>query len=179
MYIFGDPIEATVSLFRRGYHQDHATKLAEARNQSKQNLSKEITIEEYAENLEDWFQFEKHYQNWRNIETPYPILFIKYQAIWDNIDTIFDFLDLPSNLKPEFPPQKARYSKIETLSKSARENLENLYGNFSDKVRKLPEVEIKRKKAFSYILQLPLIPVSISLNKQKFYPRLTLSTFLK
>lgn len=179
VYIFGDPIEATVSLFRRGYHQAHLTKLAKARNSTDQNFPKNITIEGYAENLEDWFRFEEHYQNWRNIETPYPILFIKYQAIWDKIDTIFEFLELPSELKSEFPVQKARQSKIDTLSKSTRENLEKLYGDFSEQVSQLPEIEIKPKKPFSYMGQLPWIPYSMLVNKQKFYPKLIYNSFVR
>lgn len=173
IYIYGDPIKATASLFRRNYHHAHA------RTITGKTLPKNMTLEEYATQLEDCFQFENHYYNWRNRDTAYPILFIKYNAIWESIDAIFDFLELPSNLKSKFPAKKKRQSSIESSPQSIINDLNQLYGKFKEEVEKSPDFEIKPSKSFSYIKKLPLIPRSLLVNQQTVYPKLVLNSFLR
>ncbi|OKH18213.1 hypothetical protein [[Limnothrix rosea] IAM M-220] len=76
IYIFGDPIEATVSLFRRGYHHAHSRKISPDKEATLELMSPETSLEDYAGYGKDLFGFERHYQNWSYIDRHYPVLFI-------------------------------------------------------------------------------------------------------
>ena len=175
IYIVGDPIEATISLFRRGYQHAQARKLIPPSATELPEPESLETLDRYAAFGQDCFQFEAHYRRWRHRPTAYPILFIKYRSIWKHLDAIFEFLNLPRHYQSNFPSPKPRHSSLEQLPSTTREGLERMYGQFSRYVASLPNIDWKPKTHFRYFLQLPQIPNSIRQNKQTIYPRLIAS----
>jgi Sulfotransferase domain len=167
IYIIGDPITATISLFRREYHFNQAKKLLNIQGGKTIGLiQKHTTLQEYAEAQVDCFQFEAHYKNWRTSSVPYPILFVKYEKIWDNLDAIFDFLNLPRSLQSSFPEKKQRNSSLDSLSDTTRRNLMVLYQDFADKLDKVPDIEILPARPFAHLIQIPILLSTLWDNRQ-------------
>ena len=64
-------------------------------------------------------------------------------TIWDHLDTLQSFLDLPEESIKEFPPETERISKLKNLGLPTQEKLEQLYGDFAEEIRRMPDVDIR------------------------------------
>jgi hypothetical protein len=123
IYVFGQPDKAVASLFRRNFQTDQYTKLnLLARLKPKPILS---SLEDYAVKGVDSLNLEKHYDNWRYRFKFYPILFIRYDKIYDEREKILSFLDLPLDLAGEFEKFTERKSSIEDVA--VQDNLNKIY----------------------------------------------------
>ena len=60
----------------------------------------------------DIYQTKTQIQNFVNAKVKYPILIVKYEKIWDNIDLFLNFLEIDLNQKSKFPKKKNRKSDI-------------------------------------------------------------------
>ncbi|WKN29783.1 hypothetical protein PZB74_12480 [Porifericola rhodea] len=150
VYVFGSPVKAVISLFRRQIYVAHSHKMLRFHPQSKP-LSNNTTLEEYAHLLDDKFKFENHFNQWLQ-HSPYQILFIRYNAIWDHIDEILSFLDIPLSEKGKFPAKKERASNNIDLDDKTLSNLHTLYMRFESQLSNFPDLLITNsEKGFSHI----------------------------
>ena len=85
----------------------------------------------------------QQFHNWRTQPTLHPILFVRASTIWDHLDTLQSFLDLPEESIKEFPHETERISKLKNLGLPAQEKLEQLYGDFAEEIRRMPDVDIR------------------------------------
>jgi len=137
IYVFGDPVLASISLFRRNYHHAQskwATKFQEQTYIIPENLS----LEDYALNHEDGHYFEKHFHNWRHEFLCYPSLFLKYSAIHESLDDLSLFLELPESFAENFPEKKPRKSSLEDLDDKIVGGLREKYTKYKNEVNNLP-----------------------------------------
>ena len=136
IYVFGDPMLACVSLFRRNYACTQSV-VIQKYNKKKKLIDHDENLSEYLEKGIDKLMFEKHFINWHRTFKVYPTLFIRYDAIHDNISEIKQFLGLPEEFLKTFPPEKVRSSRIEDLENYELERLNELYGKFRNEILNL------------------------------------------
>ena len=126
LYIYGDPVMATLSLFRRQYHhtQSHCTQKFEKK---KDIIPMDLTIENYAAGGLDRLHLADHFHNWHSRYTQHDTLFVRYEDIHANIEAIADYLDLPAQFVSTFPPAKERKSNTEHISAVTLSQLDHMY----------------------------------------------------
>lgn len=150
IYVFGDPIVASISLFRRDFQ------VAQSRKLQRYNIKRKLipvgmTIDQYARAGQDCFCFEQHYKNWHETYRYSPSLFVKYDAIHDSLPDIKGFLGLPEGFIKNFPAKIQRASSADGVSQECLEGLKAIHGAFAKKVRQLPDVEVlepRRSRSF-------------------------------
>ena len=151
IYLYGDPRQTVASIFRRNFQHVHSIKLQQGMKvtSTKSYVPSSDSIEKYASNGIDNFHLQNHFQNWYyNYTSFHPTLFIRYESLWQNIDAISNFLNIPMDLLDNFPEKKERQSE---LSETAIKGLNQIYGDFHSKLLKLNDVEIKQSKKYSAV----------------------------
>lgn len=146
VFIFGNPKTAAVSLFRRNFHH-----LASIKSQKFKShimpIPQEMTLESYTAQGIDKFNFRDNFYNWYDkYLSVCPTLFIRYETLFDNVDALVEFLDLPQDCLTNFPKKKKRASSLEQLPRKIQQQLDQMYGDFNEELRKLNDVELRQRK---------------------------------
>lgn len=89
LYVYDDPTDAVMSLFRRGYNWDQQDK---TRSELPAPVSPE-TLREYADRDDDPFQFEAHFDSFA-AQREYPIAFVQQSHVLQHVGDLADFLQL-------------------------------------------------------------------------------------
>jgi len=153
VYVFGNPQLSAISLFQRGFHDYHSMKLQRYFDTNKSPIPKKMTLQEYTSIGVDKFFFQDHFNNWYHKYLPsIPTLFIRYETLFDNLEFLFDFLEIPKARIDTFPREQKRSSNLSDISVETRKQLDVMYGDFSRELSKLDDVEIRQagnRKIFS------------------------------
>jgi len=142
IYLFGDPLMAAVSLFRRNLQYSHSKKIIRGLRNRQQPIPATMTIEQFASGGVDRFYFQEHFSNWYKSLHTNPVLFLRYETLYDNLEKIFDFLDLPRELVTMFPPFKTRESNKLELSANTLEQLQMIYHEFNSELKQIPDMTV-------------------------------------
>jgi hypothetical protein len=101
IYLFGDPRDGLISVFRRGYQIYHYQRMhlnpAEPTNQTLEELS---SLEAFVAHGTDIYRTQEHVSNWLGA-TGFPVLFVRYGYLPGAWHYIRDFVGLPVSA-PEF-----------------------------------------------------------------------------
>lgn len=156
IYLFGDPIMACTSLFRRSYHHTQSIKNGKYMSSS-YVIPFEMTVEAYSRGQRDGLYFERHFDHWQRRFPIQHCLFVRYESIFDHLDTIADFLELPPAFLESFPAQKKRKTKLKDLDEATLTGLERMYSAFARKLDELPDTfQAKTSgRPIYYLLQAP------------------------
>ena len=142
IYIFANPIESLLSLYRRykgRLIRQHSFTL-NLDLQPKFVIPPAKTLEKYIEKGKDRFLFERHFNNWFNACLPCPVLFIRYEKLWDNLEVLFDFLGLHNiDARNSFPKYHPRKSTVDNTPADILDELERMYGKFAERLNTLPD----------------------------------------
>ena len=88
----------------------------------------------------EYLPIQKHFDNWYGYDDRrYPIVFIRYELLWDNLEHVLSMLGLSSHIS-EFPKKQDRDWSWRDLGTTARKRIDNLYGGHTDKINKLQPV---------------------------------------
>jgi hypothetical protein len=137
VYLFSDPRNAVVSIFRRGIQHFHLSRLSDAvggwgvatRDPESWPLST------FLDHGVDLFDMETQYDNWTNADRDYPIMILRFEALWDRLPEVFAFLGIPSESVRDFPSYRERHSNWKTdLAAEEREKLNHIYGNLAQRI---------------------------------------------
>jgi len=157
IYVFGNPITATMSLFRRNFHHTQSYKMQQYLPKG-YRVKMETSLEEYAAKGEDGFYFWRHFNNWWAQYLVYPTLFLRYETLFEHVNQIANFLELPESFVNDFPAKKIRNSQVGNLDKATLNNLEKIYGGLQADFDRLPDFFIKEGidlKSYSVLLARP------------------------
>jgi hypothetical protein len=152
LYLYGDPRNAVVSIFRRGL-QEFAYRWLHFREdddivewlreelpvQVSQRLS---SLEAFLEAGIDEFQLEDHLERWLERERAgYQVLFVRFESLSDTWPSVRDFV----GLGPDYPclELKARSSNWTTLPPTLRNEIDALYGGLARRMEALPPIKIR------------------------------------
>ena len=136
-YMFGNPYNSVLSIFRRSYQQMHV-KAMHANSGTRPANLRGVTLEEYLERGIDEFYVERQFDNWVNgANIKHPTILIRYELLDGNIDQILDFFRCS---KPFV--FKARKSSWQDQPEHIRSGLERIYGAVNEKIESMPAVKI-------------------------------------
>ncbi|MGH9890425.1 MAG: hypothetical protein ACREA0_00255 [bacterium] len=134
IYVYGDPILAVMSLYRRGYAQIQAR-----RNGRISTRPIPETVDDYARQGIDNLRLTRHLESWLHISGERPLVFVDSRRVWDNGSTLLGILGLdPSQLT--FPERRPRASDLGVLSERTKRSLMSLYENYYALAEELPPV---------------------------------------
>lgn len=146
VYVYGNPQQSAISLFRRNFQYYQSIKLQRWGKKTISPIPQEMTLQEYASQGIDKFRFRNHFYNWYDkYLAACPTMFIQYETIFDNVEPLLDFLDLPNSCIDSFPKKKKRASTFEEIPVETLKQLDHIYGDFSDELAKLDDVEIRKR----------------------------------
>lgn len=137
IYVFGDPILASISLFRRKYHHTQSH-WVQKYHDSEFVIPENMTLDDYAKHQKNGHQFKQHLDNWRKKYPMYPTMFIKYEELYQSLDALVSFLELPSTFLENFPEKRARKSSIDKLSVDTAKGLHDIHSDYQKEVQQLP-----------------------------------------
>lgn len=140
IYIFGDPYNAIYSMFRRKLQRNNSILFLS--NYFINPIDVDCTLEQYLEEGIDRLKLGNAFENWSNSKVNYPIMLVKYEALWDHLPEIFDYLEIPRSEIKNFPNQKERNSNWQSLSQEAKHNLHQMYGELHYKIKDYDEIKI-------------------------------------
>jgi len=141
-YMFGNPYNGVLSIFRRGYQQMHVVAMHAHSGTTPVRL-RGVSIEEYLERGVDEFFIERQLDNWvGNADPKHPTILIRYELLGDHVDEVLDF----------FACRKAfvvrpRSSSWRDRPEPIRKGLERIYGRLNEKIEALPAVRIVMPRA--------------------------------
>jgi hypothetical protein len=142
VFVFGDPVAATVSLFRRGYHALQSRKLQRG-YKPYCPIPLSMTLEEYADQGEDRLFFERQFLNYYDRHRLHPTLFLRYDAIWANLETLREFLRIDAEEMADFPARTARKSEELIVPLGTLEKLHAMYQPFIRRLNDLPDAFVR------------------------------------
>lgn len=144
VFVFGDPVAATVSLFRRGYHSLQSRKLQRG-YKPYCPIPLSMSLEEYAENGRDLLHFERQFLNYYERHQLHPTMFLRYDAIWANLDLLGKFLGISASEMAKFPCRMARKSEELIVPRNTLEKLHEMYRPFILRLNALPDAFIREE----------------------------------
>lgn len=74
----------------------------------------------------------------------YPILYLRYDAIWSQLERLFRFVGIPPQRAASFPEHRPRSTSLSVLKPSQREQLEALYGSLEARLAASPSWRISK-----------------------------------
>jgi len=176
VYVFGNPVMASISLFRRKYHAVQSIKSQQYLDEGF-TISEEMSLAEYASNGEDGHYFERHLNNWETNYRVYPTLFLRYETLFEQLEALALFLDLPAEFVSNFPAKRKRLSDKDALSPSTQEGLDAMYATLAAQMKALPDVFIQ--EATESIRSLLLRPPYKKALSKVFWKKMPLLRKLK
>ena len=140
VYLFDDPRNAVLSIFRRGYQNWHIRNM----NGNLDEWKEKYTIDNFLSNRIDSFCMGEQFEAWVHAKRSYPILFIKFDEVWDHLKTLFSFVGLAQSKVDCFPEKRSRISDWRTEHSSRQEAIEEMYGTLACKVNDLESPFVKQ-----------------------------------
>ncbi len=88
----------------------------------------------------DIFRYKRHFDNWYKSHK-YPVLFVRYETMYDHIGEILDFCGLKSFPVEKFPKYKQRTTNWLDQPEPIKERLVKLYGSLDEYINQLPDIK--------------------------------------
>lgn len=138
IYLYGDPIAAVLSFYRR--YQEYCTKFVERHYRNLDVPGKyPESFEDYLQWGHDAFGLESHYDKYVNSQPAAGLVAVRFDDMWGHLDEIFKFLRLPTRAS-DFPEKRARRSKREALTPAQVQILETYFSGLLQKQAAMPAV---------------------------------------
>lgn len=181
IYIYGDPLNLIISLFRRNYQEVHSRKLL-ANYPTIAPILETEGIDDYLDKSVDRLKLENHFKNWKRGSENYPIMMIKYEDMWNNLPEVFNYLEIPASEISNFPEHKKRSADWRKASIKNQKKLHYIYGELFREIQKFDNISINQKNkklevtsGFSKELAIVLIRI----KKRQSLAMQSLSRYLK
>jgi len=156
VYIFSDPVDAVISFFRRRSEGQNKTMrglgtpvkdwvVGHCKNigGDYMRMDKDWDLSDYLEQGEDLLKLESHFDNWLSAKCLYPVLLVKYEKMWENLEVIHNFMERPDAVS-DFPKKRTRGSSLGDLSFKDRRSILKMYGPLKEKIFLAPDIIFKK-----------------------------------
>jgi hypothetical protein len=141
IYPYGDPRNAVVSVFHRGFQGGHyrGMRLRKPTPEAEGHLA---DLEHFLDGGVDEFEIPDHFDHWfAREDRTYPVLFLSFEHLPQAWPTVCEFLDLPPDA--ECLPLRPRASEWTALEPHQRERIDAMYGSLARRLAALPPVEVR------------------------------------
>lgn len=104
----------------------------------------DITRFRYSKIKKDLFGLNNFFKNYtiKKHNKNYNIICIKYETLWENLDKIFRFLNIPDEIKEKFP--KKYEKKLNKIQLETKNNLSIKYRNLETIIDTMPPIFINK-----------------------------------
>jgi arginine utilization protein RocB len=132
IYIYKDPIKATISRFKNPNHQ-------------RNTQSPIISLDKVIESKKDKYKLEEFYDNYVYAENNlnYDIICVKYEDLWNNWSEFNKIIEIPDD-PIKYPNRKETNRKI---INETNENLSKAYESLKNKMKDMNFIFINKKKS--------------------------------
>ena len=138
IYVFTDPLTATLSVFRRGFQHE----LVRRMSRDTTNWDTEWGLSDFLDDGQDHFRLTEQYREWTSRDRDYPIMLVKYGALWQNLREITAFAGLPIEAVGDFPERRSRSSDWREESPEVRSGLQRIYGDLHQEIKSAHDITI-------------------------------------
>ena len=131
IFLLGSPCEAVISLWGRGFERWHAFKLGRF-------MPEKRPLPLFLSAGQDRLGLERQFDNWTDARLrSYPVLFLRFETIWDNLNVLARFLGLKPEIFDSFPKKLRRASVLADLTPEELCKIEAIYGRLRAKIDRL------------------------------------------
>lgn len=153
IFVYSNPVDVCISLFNRGYQFWQSRKMSRF-SKSENIIPQDLTLKDYADNGQDLFGMEDQFNSYYENHILYPTLFLKYEAIWENLEIIKKFLSLTDEEMSCFPPRRPRNSTNSNCPTIVYEKLDKkIYNCFKKRMELLPSAVIREPQKYAHFLR--------------------------
>jgi hypothetical protein len=139
IYLFGNPMNAVLSVFRRGYQRWHFRNMTGDFDGWNEELS---CLDGFLRRDTDPFRMEEHFENWMQADRSYPILLLRFDTMWAHLPELFAFVGLPTRLIDSFPEKRERHSVWQNEEERVQNQLRRMYGDFAERIDRFPDWKV-------------------------------------
>jgi hypothetical protein len=137
-YMYGDPYNAVLSVFRRGYQQMHSRAMHTGTGQPTPDLTG-VTLDQYLEAGVDQFGLEAQFDRWTRAVTPAcDTILIKYEDLSENINQVLEFFSVQKPFQV-----RTRKTSWDSQPSHIQAGLHRIYGPLREKVLAMPGIKIR------------------------------------
>ena len=120
IYLVADPVDALLSVFRRGCHMWHAVRMQSSHRWPARFELRDCPhkpswgIREFIDVGRDCYGLNEQFLNWTTCpfqERGYPIMILKYESLWNHLNDLCSFVGLPTDVLSRFPPRRGRQER--------------------------------------------------------------------
>ncbi|MEM7705944.1 MAG: hypothetical protein AAF358_10355 [Pseudomonadota bacterium] len=159
VYVFGDPCNAVLSFFsrriqrhaRHGMTWSHAETPEETKPGDSDWVIRHMSnlqvppgplnetwgLREFLSQPHDLFRLEEHLDSWLYADAPYPVVFLRYETLWENAGAVARYFGLADL---SLPDQVQRASDWTSLPTEDQKAMTAIFGGFSNRIASLPDV---------------------------------------
>lgn len=146
VYLFAHPFDTLLSFERRGFLKDYGLAVSNLQGDVEgYELFDVSNLKEYVKTKMDFFMFGNHFHRFYNL--PNNVLFIKYEALKDNIDFISDWAGVPVVSEEPFSERSSDFTKCDC---NTLKGLIEIHGGWADHYNKLPDSFTNKDKKTEY-----------------------------
>ena len=156
IYLYGDPAHSIASFLRRnltatsvvepddshpgfaGFARAHCKHLQGAH----ERIGDDYSLADFLSSPDDPFGLEDHFHRWTEARVPYPILRVRYEALWDHLEEIHEFVGLSRAEAATFPAYKPTYVDRHPAGAETMARLRAKYVRLIADIDKLPSLSI-------------------------------------
>lgn len=157
IYLYGNPMNCVISFFKRrevihdrhGYYPKYRAGIKNWAQSHCENVGgdwKSLDVnwglKEYLENGADLFRLEEHFDLWHKSHRKYPILFLRYETMWDHVEEIINYAGGTNSCVDAFPKKILRSSNWTEENITTQKGLMNIYGSFNNKIESMKDIEL-------------------------------------
>ena len=138
VFIFDSPYNIIPSLFNRRIAHGHAIAIT-GKNPGHNN-----DIGRFADQNNDSFGFHEQFFNWTVASTSYSRLIVRFDAIWDFVPEILEFLEIGMDQKAYFLPDRRvqRKSSLRDISCGQRRAIKSIYADLHTRIMEYPDLNL-------------------------------------
>ena len=138
IFLYDSPYNMVLSLFRRKIAMGHAIAVTGKRPTHNNNL------DDFLEMGVDSFGFTDQFDAWTNKNTncEYSRLLIKFDYLWENLDFLLGYMEIPNSEKSKFIRKHQRVNRMNDLTFDQKLKLKSIYSNLEKEMGAKPGMEL-------------------------------------
>lgn len=106
-------------------------------------MTEDYSLDDFLASDDDPFALADHFHSWMGAKLPYPILFVRYETLWDHVEEIFDFVGIPRAEAATFPEKRENYVERNRKYDEPLVQLRSKYARLIAELGQLPPILLR------------------------------------
>lgn len=99
-------------------------------------------LDDYLASGIDHLRRHEQIRAWDEGAKRYPILHVRYEALWDRRDQVLDFLQVPARYRGDFPQYRTRQSSVDREPAARQKGLRKMHSELQDRLAAKPDLHV-------------------------------------